>query len=121
MNNETRELKCEDKIEAELKDREEYLAGLYSIEDSGDDVAGDRDEARENISEMAYGISTMKVTRVIWSGGGPADHIEIFHDGSGIDRVEYVYQDWYDGARRTVEEGSAIYRYAQEILELEAQ
>jgi hypothetical protein len=121
MNNTARELKCEDKIEAELKDREDYLAGLYSIEDSGDDVTGDSDDARESIYEMAYGIDTMKVTRVIWSGGGPADWIEIFHNGSGIDRVEYVYQDWYDGARRTVEEVSAIYRYAEEILEMEAQ
>jgi hypothetical protein len=115
MNNTARELKCEDKIEAELKDREEYLAGLYAMSDE------DSDEARENLNEMAYGISTMKITRVIWSGGGPADHIEIFHDEAGIDRVEYVYQDWYDGARRPVPEGSAIYRYAQEILELEAQ
>jgi hypothetical protein len=115
MNNTARELKCEDKIEAELKDREEYLAGLYAMSDE------DSDEARENLNEMAYGISTMKITRIIWSGGGPADHIEIFHDEAGIDRVEYVYQDWYDGARRPVPEGSAIYRYAQEILELEAQ
>lgn len=115
MNNETRELKCEDRIEAELKDREDYLAGLYEMSDL------DSDEARENINEMAYGISTMKIIRVIWSGGGPADHIEIFHDEAGIDHVDYVYQDWYDGARRTVSEGSAIYRYAQEILEMEAQ
>lgn len=115
MNQDTRELKCEDKIEAELKDREEYLAGLYAMIDE------DSDEARENLNEMAYGISTMKITRVIWSGGGPADHIEIFHDEAGIDRIEYVYQDWYDGARRPVPEGSAIYRYAEEILEMEAQ
>jgi hypothetical protein len=106
---------CESKIEAELKDREDYLAGLYAMDDL------DSDEAREQINEMAYGISTMKITRVIWSGGGPADHIEIFHDEAGIDRVEYVYQDWYDGARRPVEEGSAVYRYAEEILEGEAQ
>ena len=121
MNNTVRELKCEEKIEAELKDREDYLAGLYKIEDGYDDVTGDRDDARENINEMAYGISTMKITRVIWSGGGPADHIEIFHDEHGIDRVEYIFQDWFDGARRPVEEGSAIYRYAEEILEMEAQ
>jgi hypothetical protein len=115
MNNTARELKCEDKIEAELKDREDYLTGLYAMIDE------DSDEAREQIYEMAYGISTMKITRVIWSGGGPADHIEIFHDEAGIDRVEYIFQDWFDGARRPVEEGSAVYRYAEEILEMEAQ
>jgi hypothetical protein len=121
MNDTARELKCEDKIEAELKDREDYLAGLYLIDDSGDDVAGDRDDARQQISEMAYGIDTMKVTRIIWSGGGPSDFIEIYHDNGGIHSVEYFYQDWYDSARRIVPEGSSIWRYAQEILELEAQ
>jgi hypothetical protein len=116
MNNTARELKCEDRIDNELKDREEYLAGLYAMSDE------DSDEAREQINEMAYGISTMKVTRVIWSGGGPADHIEIFHDEAGIDRIEYVYQDWFDGARRPItHEDSAIYRYAEEILEGMAQ
>ena len=115
MNNTVRELKCEDRIDNELKDREDYLAGLYAMSDE------DSDEARENISEMAYGVDTMKVTRVIWSGGGPADWIEIFHNEAGIDRVEYVYQDWYDGARRPVSEGSAVYRYAEEILDMEAQ
>jgi len=112
---------CESKIEAELRDREEYLSNLYKIDDSGDDVAGDRDDAREQINEMAYGISTTKVTRVIWSGGGPADHIEIFEEGNEIDRIDYVYQDWYDGARRPVPYGSAIWRYAEEILEGMAQ
>ena len=115
MNNTARELKCEDRIDNELKDREDYLAGLYAMDDL------DSDEARESINEMAYGISTMKITRVIWSGGGPADHIEIVHDEHGIDRVEYIFQDWFDGARRPVEEGSAVYRYAEEILEMEAQ
>lgn len=121
MNNNARELKCEDKIEAELKDREDYLAGLYKVDDGGGDDGGDRDDVREAIYEMAYGISTVRVTRVIWSGGGPADFIEIFHNEYGIDRVEYVYEDWYDGARRPVPEGSAIYRYAEEILEGMAQ
>jgi hypothetical protein len=28
-----------------------------------------------------------------------------------------VYQDWFDGARVAVEKGSAVYRYAENILE----
>ena len=44
MNNTVRELKCEDKIEAELKDREDYLTGLYAMSDE------DSDEAREQIN-----------------------------------------------------------------------
>lgn len=109
----TRELKCEERIDNELNDRESYLSGLYELSDNMDD-----DESRESINEMAYGIDTTQVTRVTWSGGGPADFIEIFHNKYGVDRVEYVYQDWYDGARRTVDEDTAIYRYALEILDM---
>ena len=66
---------------------------------------------------MAYGLDTHKVTRLTWSGGGPADWIEVHHDGDGIRRIDYVFQDWYDGARREVSEGSPIWRYAEMMLE----
>lgn len=102
---------CADLIEQELSDREQYLADLYTRADDGED------NAQEEVWEMAYGISTLSVTRVIWSGGGPADFIEITHDGGELVKVEYVYQDWYDGARVTVDADTAVYRYAVDILE----
>ena len=111
----TRELKCEERIDNELRDRESYLSEMYQASDLDGE---DSDNARESINEMAYGIDTTQVTRVTWSGGGPADFIEIFHNKYGVERVEYVYQDWYDGARRTVDEDTAIYRYALEILDM---
>ena len=116
--NTIKELKCADKIASELKDREEYLSDLYAVIDS--DTAGDdeQDQAREEILEMAYGIDTRTISRVIWSGGGPSDLLEITHKEGDVFSVEYVYQDWYDGAKLTVEEDSPAYRYALELIEI---
>ena len=113
MNNTMRERSCADLIASELSDREQQLKDLYALADDGDD------DAREQIYEMAYGIDRREILRVIWSGGGPADYLEITHNNGDILRVEYLYQDWYDGARLDVLEGSAAYRYAEEIVELE--
>ena len=41
--------------------------------------------------------------------------------GGDILRVEYLYQDWYDGARLAVDDDSPAYRYALEILEMMSQ
>lgn len=112
---------CEARIENELKDRERYLDTLFTIFDDKDCTATEeeRDEAIDEIHLMAYGSDTYKVTRLTWSGGGPADWIEVQHDGDGIRRIDYVFQDWYDGARREVAEGSPVWRYASMMLEIE--
>ena len=111
---------CEARIEGELKDRERYLDTLFTIFDDLDCTATEeeRDEANDEIYGMAYGSETYKVTRLTWSGGGPADWIEVQHDSEGIHRIEYVFQDWYDGARREVKEGSPVWRYAEMMLEV---
>ena len=113
MSNTMRERSCADLIASELSDREQQLKDLYTLADDGND------DAREEIYEMAYGIDRREILRVIWSGGGPADYLEITHKDGDILRVEYLYQDWYDGARLDVSEESAAYRYAEEIVELE--
>jgi hypothetical protein len=108
---------CEARIEGQLKDREKDLRDLFTI---ADDYEGDedlRDQANSEIYEFAYGYETYKVTRLTWSGGGPADWIEVQHDSDGIRRIDYVFQDWYDGARREVKEGSPVWRYASIMLD----
>lgn len=110
------ELKCTDRIAKELESREENLLSYYRIIDSDDVLEEDRDRAREAINEMAYGIDTRTISRVIWSGGGPADYLEITRNELGeILLVEYLFQDWFDGAKLTVEEDSPAYRYALEL------
>ena len=108
---------CEARIGQELADREKDLRDLFAI---ADDYEGDedlRDQANGEIYEFAYGYETYKVTRLTWSGGGPADWIEVQHDSDGIRRIDYVFQDWYDGARREVKEGSPVWRYASIMLD----
>jgi hypothetical protein len=112
----TKEAKCADKIAQELKDREEYLSDVFFIIDSNDAPDSDRDQARQEIEEMAYGIDTRTISRVTWSGGGPADYLEITRNELGeILLVEYLYEDWFDGAKLIVSEDSPAYRYALEL------
>jgi hypothetical protein len=114
----TEQLKCADKIAQELFLREEDLLDYYRIIDSDDVLEADRDRAREAINEMAYGIDTRTVSRVIWSGGGPADYLEITHKDGEVLAVDYLYQDWFDGAKLSVPEDSPAYRYALELIEI---
>jgi hypothetical protein len=108
---------CAARIDGELKGREQDLADLFRIIDDRESGDTAQDSAYDDIYNFAYGIDTTQVTRVIWSGGGPADFIDIFHNLDGITRVEYIYQDWYDGARREISENSPVWRYADLILE----
>ena len=108
---------CESRIDGELISREQDLTDIFRIIDDRDSGDTAQDSAYEDIYNFAYGIDTTQVTRVIWSGGGPADHIDIFHNLDGITRVEYVFQDWFDGARREIKENSPVWRYAELILE----
>lgn len=110
---------CEARIEGELRDRENYLDNLFTIFDDKNCTATEeeRDGANDEIYEMAYGSDTHKVTRFTWSGGGPADWIEVHHDGDGIRRIDYVFQDWYDGARIDVPSVSPVWRYASLMLD----
>jgi len=110
--------KCADKIAKELESREEDLLSYYRIIDSDDVLEEDRDRAREAINEMAYGIENRTVSRVTWSGGGPADYIEITHNEGYIYGVEYIFADWFDVAKLPVPENSPAYRYALELMEI---
>lgn len=108
---------CADLIAGEFKDREQQLEQLYSAIDGNDEMA--ESDARDELYSMAYGINRYEVLRVVWSGGGPADYLEITHSEGDIIKVEYLFQDWFDGARVEVNESSPAYRYANEILEIE--
>lgn len=111
----TREKTCAERIGQELADREQYLAKLYAKVDDGE--LNEQDEAYTKISQMAYGISISKVATVIWSGGGPADYLEITYNENEIEKVVYVFADWFDVAEKGVLESSPAWRYAEELFE----
>jgi hypothetical protein len=114
----TKQATCAERIGQELADREQYLADLYEKADrnSNGDFT-EQDEAYTEINEMAYGISISKVAKVIWSGGGPSDHLEIAYNENGVESVVYVYGDWFDVARKNVTENSPVWRYVTDLFE----
>ena len=78
----------------------------------------DDDIDENSIHESYLGVDIKKHFRIHLSTGGPADFIEVITDDQdGIIDVYYNYQDWFDGAKRKVDEMSNIYRYAMMILE----
>jgi hypothetical protein len=101
----TKELKCADMIDDNMKDREEQITALLNDYDSDEN------------SDPALSIDSHKVTTVCLSYGGPADYLEITHNGLEIIRVTYRYSDWFDTATRVVLDDSPLYTYAQFILE----
>jgi hypothetical protein len=101
----TQERKCADMIDDNMKDREEQITALLNDYDSDDN------------DDPALSIDSHKVTSVCLSYGGPADYLEISHNGLEIIRVIYRYSDWFDTATRVVLDDSPLYTYAQSIIE----
>jgi hypothetical protein len=101
----TKELKCADLIDDNMKDREEQITALLNDYDSDEN------------NDPALSIDSHKVTTVCLSWGGPADYLEISHNGLEIIRVTYRYSDWFDTATRVVLDDSPLYTYAQSIIE----
>jgi hypothetical protein len=104
----TKELKCADLIDENMKDREAQIKALWDSADSDDN------------DDPALSIDSHKVTTVCLSWGGPADYLEITHDGLEIHKVIYRFSDWFDTATRVVLDASPLYTYAQFILESDA-
>jgi hypothetical protein len=105
------ETNCKGRINAELKGRIEDLTKLWK----------DYQEGIEDNPELGniyeYGLSFDYVApgtlhnrrgyfRYQLSWGGPSDEFRIYAEGKDykwvIDRIEYVFMDWFDGSKRTL-------------------
>lgn len=100
-----KEKKCADRIDDSMKDREAQITALLNDPDSDEN------------NDPALSVDSKKVTTVCLSWGGPADYLEITHQGLEIDKVIYRYSDWFDTATRVVLDDSPLYTYAQSIIE----
>lgn len=98
-------LKCADLIADKLKEREGDIRFIMD------------DPNSDEHSDPALSIDTKKITTVCLSWGGPADYLEITHNGLEIDHIIYRYSDWFDTATLAVDEDSPLYDYARYILE----
>lgn len=103
----TKESKCADLIDDNMKSREDHIRQVM-----------DNPNHDDYFDDPALSISVRQVTTVCFSYGGPADYLEItWQRNGGIEKVEYLYQDWFDGARREVLEDSPLYEYARNVIE----
>jgi hypothetical protein len=105
----TETIPCSERINGELAQRNAQLRQVMDNPDHDD-----------YFDDPALAIDRFKFTRVCFSYGGPSDYLEIRHDGREVLVAEYVFHDWYDGARIAVEEGTPMYEYAQSIVDYEA-
>ena len=124
-----REKKCEDRIEEQQASRMDSLRALFKAYDGQEPLTPDElqyvvnlhepdfehydadsntydgddleELAREHLQEFGYGVSLVKTYRHVWSGGGPADYLEVDCDEEGdLLAARYLFQDWFDGATR---------------------
>ena len=96
---------CKDRIQAELAQRNAQLRLLM-----------DHPDPDEYFDDPALAIDQYEFTRVCFSYGGPSDYLEIKHKFGEIVSAEYVFHDWFDGARTEVAEGTPMYEYAENLL-----
>ena len=123
---------CEQRIEESMKNTALHLYAMFAVAHNEIDDLDDEDpydmEILKTINtedindtdiyEYALGVDVRKHYRIHLSTGGPASFIEVITDDQDeIIDVYYHFQDWFDGAKRKVDEDSSIYRYAMMILE----
>ncbi len=120
----TKERTCEERIDEQRDSRLGRIATLVGItngdigeehldddelteitsEERGDLGNDDlREAASERMWELPLAVTTRKVVEVLLSTGGPEDALRAELDSDGdIVRIEYIFKDWFDGARRTL-------------------
>jgi len=123
MTKDHRQPTCEQRIDAHLESRlEEFLPDVESwsirkcakrlraesrdverrnVEDLRSEV---RELVRDQASESVLSIERITTYRLCLSWGGPSDYFELhWHEDSGAwHNGHYLFQDWFDGARRTL-------------------
>ena len=115
MNN-TKELSCADRIAEQLASEERNIGDIYRVIDNPEEQL---EEAYEDLYNYALGIDARQETVITLSWGGPASYLEVTHRGAEIYKVVYRFSDWFDTATQEVEEGTNLYRYAQEIINIQ--
>ena len=101
----TRQATCDDRIKDQLAGR------LADMREWLDDYAADTDVDYDELDSDGLSpytgpldVERKSVYRILLSTGGPGDWLDVWLDSDGdIDRVDYVFQDWYDGARVTLD------------------
>jgi len=123
---------CEQRIDENMQHTEQHIRALLTVafneqndldDEDADDVEllryiNNNDIVDTDLFEYPLGTDIRKSYRIHLSTGGPASFIEVITDTyNEIIDVYYHFQDWFDGAKRKVNETSPIYRYVVSVLE----
>jgi len=123
---------CEERIDENMQHTEQHIRALLTVafneqndldDEDADDVEllryiNNNDIVDTDLFEYPLGTDIRKSYRIHLSTGGPASFIEVITDTyNEIIDVYYHFQDWFDGAKRKVNETSPIYRYVVSVLE----
>jgi hypothetical protein len=121
----TKEATCAERIASQLASEEENLRDIFRVIDGEIDTNNEEsetqqmDNAYQELYEYALGTMTHQETIFTLSWGGPASYIEVIHNGVWIVSVVYRFSDWFDTATQEIDEESPIYRYAQELINIQ--
>lgn len=107
MNETAKELTCDERIDRELESTLSDLRALFARMDNGEE------DAWEELNNYPLCVDYVEpegedpgYIRYQISWGGPSDEFRFFFSpaahGFGCYRIEYVFQDWFDGATRAV-------------------
>jgi len=105
----TKEATCEERIDEKLQALEEDVEQPLQHYYDGDH------EGEWNNYPLA--VSTRQETKIELSWGGPSDFLSVIHEGAEVISVTYHFQDWFDGAVRSVDEGSKVWEYVRTVIE----
>lgn len=103
----TKEQTCAQRIEEQMKGREEEIQALISNPDS-DWIQDD----------PALSIDRREVFTICLSWGGPADYIEVTTNEGEIEKMIYRFSDWFDTATREIDNTSPLWDYARYQVEM---
>ena len=103
----TKEQTCAQRIEEQMKGREEEIKALISDPDS--DWLQD---------DPALSIDRREVFTICLSWGGPADYIEVTTNDGEIEKMIYRFSDWFDTATREIDNDSPLWEYARYQVEM---
>lgn len=106
----TKQETCAQRIDEQLRSREEDIRKLVSDPDS--DWGQD---------DPALSIDKTEVVSICLSWGGPADYVEIHTRGGEVEKVLYRFSDWFDTATIELDKTSPLYEYAMFHLEMMSQ
>jgi len=114
---------CGEEIEEEVSedtDGDDVAKWAHADGDASDyDHAAQLDEYDEDsIYEFPLSIERFTVVRIDLSTGGPGDWLEAKLDSDGdIVQLTYHFNDWFDHAERSVDQGSALWDLAAYYVE----